>query len=74
MKYTVYMTARFRKDYKLAKKRGFKMELLEQVVDFLAKGEILPEKYKDHALSGDYLGFRECHTYGTLHPDTAQRP
>ncbi len=37
------------------------MELLEQVVDFLAKGEILPEKYKDHALSGDYLGFRECH-------------
>lgn len=37
------------------------MELLEQVVDFLAKGDMLPEKYKDHALSGDYLGFRECH-------------
>ena len=37
------------------------MELLDQVVDFLAKGELLPEKYKDHALSGDYVGFRECH-------------
>lgn len=52
---------RFRKDLKLAIKRGCKMELLQAVVDQLAAGQKLPEKYKDHLLSGDYGGFRECH-------------
>jgi len=52
---------RFRKDLKLAIKRGYKIELLQAVVDQLAAGEKLAEKYKDHLLSGDYGGFRECH-------------
>ena len=60
-KYTVKPTAQFRKDYKLAIKRGLKIDLLEDVVTALAMGEALPEKHKDHALSGNWVGHRECH-------------
>lgn len=42
-------------------KRGLKISLLEDVIAKLAMGETLPEKNKDHALSGDWIGFRECH-------------
>lgn len=61
-KYIVKPTTQFKKDYKLAMKRGFKIELLEDVVDKLAMGEQLPERNKDHALSGGWIGYRECHT------------
>lgn len=57
----VVLSNRFKKDLKLAIKRGYKIELLETVVDRLAAGEALDEKYKDHLLTGDYGGFRECH-------------
>ena len=60
-KYTVKFTTQFRKDYKLAIKRGLKIELLEEVVALLATGTPLPEKNKDHALSGDWAGHRDCH-------------
>ena len=42
-------------------KRGLKIRLLEDVVAALAMGEPLPEKYKDHALTGNWVGHRECH-------------
>ncbi|MGX8702197.1 type II toxin-antitoxin system YafQ family toxin [Caproiciproducens sp.] len=61
MKYTVKYTTVFKKDYKLAKRRGQKIELLQEVVTLLAAGEILPEKNKDHALTGNWIGHRECH-------------
>lgn len=57
----VVASNRFKKDLKLAIKRGYKMSLLEAVVDQLAAQEPLDEKYKDRLLSGDYDGFRECH-------------
>lgn len=60
-KYDLAVTAQFRKDYKLAKKRGLKMEALAEVVTLLAKGEALPEKNRDHNLSGNWIGHRECH-------------
>ena len=60
-KYTVKPTAQFRKDYKLAIKRGLKIDLLEDVVAALAMGKTLPEKNKDHALSGNWVEHRECH-------------
>ena len=60
-RYTVKHTAQFKKDYKLAIKRGLKIDLLEDVVAALAMGETLPEKHKDHALSGNWAGYRECH-------------
>ncbi len=61
MKYRIEATNRFRKDYKLAMKRGFKIELLDDVIRKLAAGIPLPEKNKDHALTGNFIGFRECH-------------
>lgn len=51
----------FRKDLKLAKKRGLNIERLKTVVDTLAAEEKLGEKYRDHGLRGEYRGFRECH-------------
>ena len=51
----------FKKDLKLAAKRGLKIEKLREAVNTLARGEILNEKYRDHPLAGDYKGFRECH-------------
>ena len=51
----------FRKDLKLAKKRGLKMEHLRDVVNTLASEQKLADKYRDHGLTEDYLGFRECH-------------
>ena len=54
-------TGKFRKDYKLAKKRGLPMEELEIVLQTLLEERPLEEKHRDHALSGNYIGFRECH-------------
>ncbi len=42
-------------------KRGLKIDLLEKVIELLAMGTPLPEKNQDHALSGNWLGYRECH-------------
>ena len=42
-------------------KRGLKIKLLEDVIAALAMGETLPEKNKDHALTGNWVGHRECH-------------
>ncbi len=60
-KYIVKTTTQFKKDFKLAKKRGLKMELLREVITALAMGEPLLEKNKDHALTGNWIGHRECH-------------
>ncbi|EFC90951.1 addiction module toxin, RelE/StbE family [Dethiosulfovibrio peptidovorans DSM 11002] len=60
-KLTVKPTSQFRKDYKLAFKRGLKIELIEDVISILAMAEELPPKNRDHALSGNWTGHRECH-------------
>ncbi|WP_289117685.1 type II toxin-antitoxin system YafQ family toxin, partial [uncultured Dubosiella sp.] len=49
------------KDYKLAIKRGLRIGLLKDIVAVLAMGEKLPEKNKDHELTGSWTGHRECH-------------
>lgn len=60
-KYQVKTTTHFKKDYKLAMRRGRKMNLLKEVITLLAMGETLPEKYKDHSLTGNWSEHRECH-------------
>ena len=60
-KYIVKPTTQFKKDFKLAMKRSMKIELLEEVIAMLAMGETLPHKHKDHALTGNWVGHRECH-------------
>ena len=61
MKYEIRMTTSFKKDLKLAKKRGLDLSELNFVIKELASGNTLDEKYKDHALSGKWKGYRECH-------------
>ncbi len=51
----------FRKDLKLAVKRGLRIEKLQFVINVLARQEVLDAKYRDRGLSGEYRGFRECH-------------
>ncbi len=58
---TINYSARFKKDYKLVKKRGYDIRLMEEVLEILCAEQPLPQKYRDHALSGNYDGQRECH-------------
>ncbi len=60
-KYSVIFTSNFKRDYKLAQKRGYEIELLKEIITKLANGEQLPERNRDHALTGNYKGCRECH-------------
>ena len=57
----IYYGSRFKKDYK----RGCKQEDFRKVVEILITNKPLPDKYRDHSLSGNYNGFRECH----INPD-----
>lgn len=61
MKYEVKPSNQFRKDLKLVAKRGYKIELLTDVIKKLANGEKLAPKYNDHQLSGKFGFYRECH-------------
>lgn len=55
-----YQTA-FKRDYKRIVRRGYDTRLLEQVIEMLAEQKPLPEKFRDHDLTGNYKGCRECH-------------
>ena len=55
-----YKTA-FKRDYKRIVKRGYDTRLLEEVIEMLAEQKPLPEKFRDHDLTGNYKGCRECH-------------
>ena len=54
-------TTQFKKDYKVVVKRGYKTALLEEVIRLLCDEQPLPAKNRDHALTGSFVGFRECH-------------
>lgn len=54
-------STKFKKDYKAIIKRGYNPKLLEIVLNLLCAEQSLPLKYRDHPLSGDYEGHRECH-------------
>ena len=57
-KYEIKNTTQFKKDYKTCIKRHYKMDLLQAVVDVL---RVPDAKYKDHPLTGNWIGHRECH-------------
>ncbi len=61
MKYDVFYTTKFKKDVRLLVRRGYDLTKLQSVIERLANNDILPEKYQDHALKGEYEGKRECH-------------
>ena len=59
----VEFTGQFKKDYKLAVKKGCDPKELEKAITLLVNEQPLPEKYQDHALTNfrDYKDMRECH-------------
>ena len=59
--YEVKPSSRFKKDLRLAEKRGCRIPLITEVIKTLAAGKRLPERNKDHALTGNWIGHRECH-------------
>lgn len=61
MSYSIRYTTRFKKDLKLVEKQGKKLDKLFEIVSRLASGEQLEPKYRDHFLTGQYAGSRECH-------------
>ncbi len=61
MKYDIKFTNQFKRDFKLVKKQGKDIEKLYFVIEKLADGITLEEKYRDHSLTGNYKNCRECH-------------
>ena len=61
MKYTIRYSGRFKKSFKLCKKRGYDIAKLEAVIKILAEEGTLPTKYRPHILTGNYAGLWECH-------------
>lgn len=65
IRYKLEYGGKFVKDLKLAKRRGLDLAQLKTVTDMLQEGTPLPDKYRDHVLTGNYRGYRECH----INPD-----
>lgn len=61
MKLEVIWTNQFKKDYKLAIKRGMNIDRLDNLIRMLANCQPLPDEYRDHQLSGNWRAYRECH-------------
>ncbi len=57
----VRYSTQFRRDFKACVKRRYDMDALKKVIDSLRIPEQLPQKNRDHSLSGNYAGYRECH-------------
>lgn len=57
----IFQTRQFKKDLKRIKKRGKDLNKLKEVVSAIAKSEALEERHRDHALSGNWSGSRDCH-------------
>ena len=60
-KLQVVFTSQFKKDYKQAMKRHLKIELLDDIIRTLSEGKALPMENRDHILTGNWSGHRECH-------------
>ena len=61
MMFDLSISTQFKRDLKLARKRGLDENLLDDIIKLLIEGKPLPKKNKDHTLVGDYKGCRECH-------------
>ena len=57
----IYYENKMKKQIKLMQKRGKNIDKLTFVLDILAKEQVLPNKYNDHKLVGNFVGYRECH-------------
>ena len=58
---TLNASTTYKKDLKLCKKRGYDLSLLNSAINTLLIPAPLPPKNRDHQLTGNYAGKRECH-------------
>ncbi|MDR4078168.1 MAG: type II toxin-antitoxin system YafQ family toxin [Ruminococcus sp.] len=58
-KLRIVPSQKFNRDVKLAIKRGYNIQLLDDVVEMIAEQQLLPPEYKDYKLIGNYSGCRE---------------
>jgi mRNA interferase YafQ len=63
-KYTPDYSTHFRRNRRALIKRGYDMSKLENTIDLLLSGNIMPPEYRDHSLKGNYIDYRECHVDG----------
>ena len=61
MKYRLRRTKRFASSLARMIRRGKDIKKLSAIVTMLANGEPLPPQCRDHALTGDLAGLRDCH-------------
>jgi mRNA interferase YafQ len=59
--FTCNFTSRFKRDYKRAIKRGWNISLFEKAYDLLEQNGELPQRFKPHPLSGNWVGFMDAH-------------
>lgn len=57
----VRYSTKFKRDFKVCAKRGYNLKRLQNVIDILRVPDSLPPKNRDHNLTGNYTGYRECH-------------
>ena len=57
----IFQTSQFKKDFKKIKKQGKDLSKLKDVVSAIASNETLEDRHRDHALSGNWSGSRDCH-------------
>ena len=58
---TIFQTSHFKRDIRKLGKRGKDLQKLVRVINTLAKGNALERRHKDHALTGNWSGSRDCH-------------
>lgn len=61
MKMKIKLTKKFQRDLRRMILQGVDLNVMDKVVEKLARGEKLEEKHRDHPLKGEWIGFRECH-------------
>ncbi len=59
--YSLEATNQYLKDLKLARKRNFDENKLNEIIKTLLTGQSLPPKNRDHKLTGNFVGLNECH-------------
>ncbi len=55
------VTGRFKRDFRLVSKQGKNLIVLHDVMEMIVDEQPLPARYRDHKLTGNYIGRRECH-------------
>ena len=60
-KYDIKKSSAFKRAMKKFEHQKKVLEKIECIIDTLANDEPLESKHRDHALQGEYKGYRECH-------------